>query len=410
MKKYKTKNIIAIALSIIMVMSSLFVMLGVTDSKTKFASAETYVGNATAVNIVTLNVKQQTISDFLREGQSIAYQAEITDFEGNKFMLYELAPAGYAIYSIKGAASIFLEGALSSNSPFYEHMDKDIVYLGFGEYYYKQGTEYINIMTGESYTQNALPQSYYLENSAYYETVKAESSNQSQVSPLGTSLPGGYDSNNSVEVDGFVRIKNHTYFENLTKFPENSKGTCALVALSIMLGYMDEYVNDGFIPDNRAYNDVYFKNGTGTSQSLHDYLFDNCLHTLFGLSNSKGYPMANGEIKKSMQDYLNNICTSSIKNNIEYLDGCIFYTHQNPRNYIDAGYPTLITMINYETKNYDRNDEQKRKFHTVVAYGYNKKDDTFLVHMGWHPNSTRGTQVIVSNANIYSYNTFVYTG
>lgn len=410
MKQTKTKNVIAIAISSIMVASSLAVIMGMTGRNTEFASAETYIGNATAVNNVTSSVKQQTISDFLREDQSIVYQAEITDFEGNKFMLYELAPAGYAIYSIKGEASVFVEGALSSNSPFYEYLDKDIVYLGFGEYYYKQGTEYINIMTEENYTQNALPQGYYLENSAYYETAKTESSNESLISPLGTSLPGGYDSNNSVTVDGFVRIKNHTYFENLIKFPNNTKGTCSLVALSIMLGYMDEYVNDAFIPDNVTYNGLYLKNGTGTSQALHDYLFDNCLHTMFGVSGSSGYPMANGEIKKSMQDYLNNNCTSSIKNNVQYLDGCIFYTHQNPRKYIDAGYPTLITMTSYETENYDRNDEQKRKYHTVVAYGYNKEDDTFLVHIGWQPNTTRGTQVIVSNATIYSYNTFVYTG
>ena len=52
----------------------------------------------------------------------------------------------------------------------------------------------------------------------------------------------------------------------------------------------------------------------------------------------------------------------------------------------------------------------KRKYHSVVAYGYNEEDDTFLVHIGWDPGSTDGAQVIVSEAYIYSYNAFIYMG
>lgn len=111
----KIKNIISMAVSSIMLASSFAVIMGMTGGNTEVASAETYVGNATAVNNITSNVKQQTISDFMREGQSIIYQTELNDFEGNKFMLYELTPAGYAIYGIKGEASIFLEGSLSSD-------------------------------------------------------------------------------------------------------------------------------------------------------------------------------------------------------------------------------------------------------------------------------------------------------
>ena len=406
----KIKNIISMAVSSIMLASSFAVIMGMTGGNTEVASAETYVGNATAVNNITSNVKQQTISDFMREGQSIIYQTELNDFEGNKFMLYELTPAGYAIYGIKGEASIFLEGSLSSNSPFYEYLDKDIIYLGFGEYYYKQGAEYINIMTEESYMQDELPQECYLDESAYYETAESESVDEPQASPLGMILPEGYDSDNYVEVDGFTCIADYEYFQNLSKFPDNEVGTCSLVAICIILGYMHEYIDDRFIPDNMYYDGLSFKDGDGTSQGLHNYLFDNCLHTLAGFGDDEnGYPMANGEINNTVKDYLKIKCGRAFESDIKYMNG-IINTKKNPRKYIKAGYPTILTMTEYKIINNDNYDDMKRKYHSVVAYGYNEEDDTFLVHIGWDPGSTDGAQVIVSEAYIYSYNAFIYMG
>lgn len=406
----KIKNIISMAVSSIMLASSFAVIMGMTGGNTEVASAETYVGNATAVNNITSNVKQQTISDFMREGQSIIYQTELNDFEGNKFMLYELTPAGYAIYGIKGEASIFLEGSLSSNSPFYEYLDKDIIYLGFGEYYYKQGAEYINIMTEESYMQDELPQECYLDESAYYETAESESVDEPQASPLGMILPEGYDSDNYVEVDGFTCIADYEYFQNLSKFPDNEVGTCSLVAICIILGYMDEYIDDRFIPDNMYYDGLSFKDGDGTSQGLHNYLFDNCLHTLAGFGDDEnGYPMANGEINNTVKEYLKIKCGRAFESDIKYMNG-IINTKKNPRKYIKAGYPTILTMTEYKIINNDNYDDMKRKYHSVVAYGYNEEDDTFLVHIGWDPGSTDGAQVIVSEAYIYSYNAFIYMG
>lgn len=406
----KIKNIISMAVSSIMLASSFAVIMGMTGGNTEVASAETYVGNATAVNNITSNVKQQTISDFMREGQSIIYQTELNDFEGNKFMLYELTPAGYAIYGIKGEASIFLEGSLSSNSPFYEYLDKDIIYLGFGEYYYKQGAEYINIMTEESYMQDELPQECYLDESAYYETAESESVDEPQASPLGMILPEGYDSDNYVEVDGFTCIADYEYFQNLSKFPDNEVGTCSLVAICIILGYMDEYIDDRFIPDNMYYDGLSFKDGDGTSQGLHNYLFYNCLHTLAGFGDDEnGYPMANGEINNTVKDYLKIKCGRAFESDIKYMNG-IINTKKNPRKYIKAGYPTILTMTEYKIINNDNYDDMKRKYHSVVAYGYNEEDDTFLVHIGWDPGSTDGAQVIVSEAYIYSYNAFIYMG
>lgn len=223
-------------------------------------------------------------------------------------------------------------------------------------------------------------------------------------------LPEGYDSDNYVEVDGFTCIADYEYFQNLSKFPDNEVGTCSLVAICIILGYMDEYIDDRFIPDNMYYDGLSFKDGDGTSQGLHNYLFDNCLHTLAGFGDDEnGYPMANGEINNTVKDYLKIKCGRAFESDIKYMNG-IINTKKNPRKYIKAGYPTILTMTEYKIINNDNYDDMKRKYHSVVAYGYNEEDDTFLVHIGWDPGSTDGAQVIVSEAYIYSYNAFIYMG
>lgn len=108
---------------------------------------------------------------------------------------------------------------------------------------------------------------------------------------------------------------------------------------------------------------------------------------------------------KKMRDYLNQVCGSDFEKKVEYVSGSLFFTHENPRKHINSGYPTLITMTSFKSSI----TVEKQEYHTVVAYGYNKNDDTFLVHMGWYPGRTTGAQVVVSDATIYSYNTFLYS-
>ena len=95
-------------------------------------------------------MKHEGIDDFLREGQEIIYEAKIYDFADNEYLLYELAPKGYAIYSLKGDASIFLEGSMATNSPFFEYREHTLLYFGIGDYYYEEGGQYFKqVMKGD---------------------------------------------------------------------------------------------------------------------------------------------------------------------------------------------------------------------------------------------------------------------
>lgn len=346
-------------------------------------------------NSTEVTLKQENISDFVKNEHQILSSQEIFDFSGNKFLLYELCPAGYAIYSVKEDSSIFIEGSYYTNSPFFGYNIEQVKYLGFGNYLCCENNKYVNLVSGETYLQSDLPQSYELGESAYI--VETENNNAR------TSYPSNPDPDETVNLNGFTMIENYQYFAGLYQFPSNTKGTCALVALCIMLGYLDNYVDDRFIPDNASYKDQLFKVGNGTTNAMHNYLFDECLHTILGLDDETGYPMACTEIKLTMRDYLNNKCGSDFEDEVEYVDGSVFFTHANPKKHINSGSPSIITMTSYYIENSD--DEEKSKYHTVVAYGYDD-NDRFLVHCGWRSGTTTWAKTIVSDATIYSYNTF----
>ncbi len=114
-------------------------------------------------------VKKENIEEFLLEGQKVILEKEIFDFSNNKFLLYELSPKGYAIYSVKGEARVFLEGSYDGNSPYYAFTGNDIRYLGIGNYYYINDGKYINIMTGQALNKTEVPQSYEIDYNAYYD-------------------------------------------------------------------------------------------------------------------------------------------------------------------------------------------------------------------------------------------------
>ena len=174
-----------------------------------------------------------------------------------------------------------------------------------------------------------------------------------------------------------------------------------MVAISMYLGYLNNYVDDRFITNSS------YLLGNGTSDALLDYLFYNCRHTILNTGNLEdGWPMADGEIKATMNDYLNFQCSSSLRNLCEHVNGAVFQTHKNPRRHINSGSPTLIVMTKYTASV----EAGKPKYHTVVAYGYNKNQDTFLVHLGYDQWETTYAEVIVSNVTINGYYTLYYKG
>ncbi len=350
------------------------------------------------------DLKHDYIESFIDE-QTISYSKELHDSSQNTFVLYELNPAGYAIYALRDDAQAFIEGSKTSNSPYFEHLDDDCYYFGVGNYYYREGLDLINIFDESDRIS--------IEEESSNDLVLSDSlftiSEDEEIDLLATSFPSNPDPDLTTTYNGFTVIKDYEYFSTLINYPANVNGTCGLVALSMMISYLDEFKNPDYIP---AKYEKDFKANNGTITAFADFLFENYLHTFWGFgSAAKGYPMANGEVKDTMQDYLKGECFGGdtyLYDHTECPNGCIFNTHKTPRKYINGGCPAIITMTSYNTTY--REEDLHLTYHTVVAYGYNKNDDTFLVNLGWDPFSYASCEIIVSSATIYSFNTFVYTG
>lgn len=233
------------------------------------------------------------------DSKRIIEREELHDFSGNSFKLYELEN-GYAIYSIKANVEVFIEGSYESNSPYYAFLNKNqLYYLGPGNYYYLEENKVKNILNNDYYHLNDISFSYELP------TV-ISTFNTSSIPNLDQTL---------IDSNGFIQIKYGEYFNKLRDFSFNYFGDCGLVALSILLGYLDTFYNDDFLPDDVTATAKYYKyvndkyvfdyerkeylvskvrekyveddtydlnrwsQVPGTTQGLKDYLFDNYLHT-----------------------------------------------------------------------------------------------------------------------------------
>ena len=238
------------------------------------------------------------------------------DFGKNEFILYELED-GYAIYAFIDNQEIFVEGSYKMNSIYRSLVDEtELFYLGPGEYYFQRENFIHNIRTREVYERDELDATYTLN------SVPLVSKSQ---------MNRNLNHASHTDENGFTVVREDKYFKNLSLFPKNWFGECGLIALSILLGYLDTFHNDNFIPDKFYSSRYYVDNGSidddgdqiydsvntkneelikkivypfvdgnnysfeswptfsmpGTSYAMRDYLIDNYLHT-YGIWETPG--------------------------------------------------------------------------------------------------------------------------
>ena len=366
---------------------------------------------------VRLNLTNHSdIMDFKGE-QNIIATRELKDFNNHTFELYELDD-GYAIYEEIGDNECFIEGSLETNSPYYGTNSDSLYYLGVGNYLVQNGNEFVSLLDGSIVEENLVG-----ENASFTVSDRINS-----VSKLST-----YATNSSNKID------NSYYFEHLSNFPTNYFGTCGLVSISMILGYLDTFENGNFVDNGKTYQGDYFEkvNGDyshdtkttittpllktvtssfkpnvgftnlisipGTDMALHDYLYDNYLHTVAGWT-SGGFPMADKELKATFEDYINDN-VPGLKNSIEINNGALIYNIGNIiKENIDNGNPVIMVLLDYNNATFLFDS------HAPVCYGYD--GDRFLCHMGWKTSSSNLTYAsyYVSNAVINGYFTVNYKG
>lgn len=385
-------SVVAIAMSAIMLLTGIGPIAGNVD-----------VGIGKENGVV---YKTEDIDDFITEEQTVESVEIITDFVGNRFKLYELSPTGYAIYSIQGEASIFIEGSYATNSPYYG-AENGKYYLGIGEYFTEtsaRSREVRSVVTGKTVEKEELLGATFAVDEKHYKVGE-------EIQATNPSTP---DPNKTVWSSlGFTLIKNHIYFSYMKDIPLNEYGTCGIVAACMLLGYYDANVDDDIITDSSYVVKNSSGKTIGTTQALHDYLFVNCLHTTVNLGHDGfGYPMTAWEIRQMMLDYQNAKLPQTVRSRIEHYSPTI-NAIENAKKYLNGGNPIVLSLLSYVRANDDETTPEpyvREYFHNVVAYGYDA-NNRFMVHFGWRGNDSepyKYTQIIVSEVSLNSVYAFMH--
>jgi len=389
--------------------------------------------------ITSKNFDQTVTSSILEklgnETHSVVSAELIKDFANSTYTLYHLSPIGYII--VDENSKQIVEASFKSESPYDSYSNIGYkYYLGPLNYFIQEGNKYYSIRDNEKidFKDELKEASKQLKNNL------KEKSISSTIKLTSTSLTtpgnGAY-----VDISGWTLINNNNYFRQLNYFPENNDGTCGLVSLSMILGYLDTFYNDNTIPNipinvdgvssslivkGSTYNNLNANNlipvdlwyrSPGTPQALHDLLFNygNYYHydgpDPFDWIND-GYAVTSGQIYETFADYRDDYISSSYRPYYEITYGLFFETHVSAMNLINEGVPVNLTMESYI---YDTT--KSGTWHDVVAYGY--KDGMFLTHFGWSPripgsyldgSITPYAETIVNSAVIQSYVGISYTG
>lgn len=388
------------------------------------------------MNVLTFPIIISSLSNYIAHNKTIAYcdfnptnpikfERIISDFSNNKFRLFEMENS-YAIYQVDNEEEFFIEGSFETNSPYYNHFDEKLYYLGPGYYItYKNGAFY-DLLTNDIISENLNHASYRINKNAIdiEEIINAnfpvsfENStlNKSSTSSTFNKYAGSY-----IDANGFRVINNAYYFKELNNFPKNDNNLCGIISLSIILSYLDTFYHDDFIDDSVLYKGYPLINKTEATYSgstyinfedvnsmpypssyLRDLLFNEFNHE-FPLFNEDGNPMADKELKDTFTEYLN--CYSPhLLDNI-YLDSWnIFNVIGRMQDKINCGWPVIATMLSYTTE--DPNHSVKDKFHDPIVIGY--KGSQLLCHAGWH--DTTSPCIVFSTSTLYTFVSFEFSG
>jgi len=422
------------------------------------------------VNAADYASTDDTIYTFLKKHNadkySILKESELVDFKGNKFILYDLCPKGYAIFSKNDNAESFIEGSLESNSPYTNYTNE------YDQAYYLGPTNYIvgkredndnvfNIFDNQSHDRKKYSDSEYnistIQDSRKKSIVRDGMPEKATTTLKDFSLSSTPLYGKTVEDEDFTKIKYHEYFERLddrAEFPTNLLGTCGLVANAILLAYYDTFADEGYVPSDFVYDGHFYdteeslttytptsdeykpliNRGTetyyhyppftsphtnwdtfpGASQALHNYLFDNCLHyseTLRLVLQGKYYPMTWADEESSVRDFITLQSSQYVKDNTEYISAMEF-NGTTPKKIINTGNPVALVLPNGTNYTFDYlgNDTTQSTigYHTVIGYGYD--DNEFLTHFGWYDDYKHYHKVYISTSAVTGYFALQYKG
>lgn len=307
---------------------------------------------------------------------SIVGQKSMLGFSGeSEYTMYELSPWGYAI--LLNSTNGLMEACYSENAvaPVDVAATESYYYGGPGIYCVMQGGSLINVVDGSCLTEDMILATLQAEaNAKTYEVSRA----RYEISAKDTANTKMTTETTSTVLTHSVQ---YTYFSNLSEFGTNREDTCTVLAIAMLLGYYDTYVNDYFV-------DSVYEDDGGTTESFHqllnDYVYGNSSHEAI-------------YIRKATQG-INNYLHDQV---LSCQLGAEYSSQHNAISKIIAvlqgGEPVVASMGRRLNALYD---------HSVLVYKvmYDASNPTgtavFTMHMGWHSDTAGGqpTEEFVASA------------
>lgn len=313
----------------------------------------------------------------------ISYQRNLKNLSdsGDVYTLYILKPYGYAIF-LKNT-NCMMEACLQPDAkiPIDESKSIDYYYSGPGHYYFKDSGTYRHVTSGYSLSSEMVDDLCDIEARALSSVI----SNLELQSSKSINAP---DQNDICTTETPVQVSEYvgrSYFQNLRNFGNNTNGTCTIIAIAMLLGYYDYYINDSYVP-------TAYEQGDGTNDAFHLYLNN----LVYGTQTPSG-----GIYIRNTTQAINNYLDSKGLTT-EFNDEQHLVNYRNLANniilYIKNDMPVIASMETIRGASWD---------HTVLIYGvtYNTDDPAgtaiYTAHTGWWPNSTAGTSYLLNASWFY---------
>lgn len=321
-----------------------------------------------AVNILTLTdsvvlPSPIEVINTYRTDETITYsitsQKTLKSMAGNDdYTFYALAPFGYAI--LYNGTNGLMEACYTFDAtiPIDTNTHLSYYYGGPGVYCIQKNGLLFDVLNNSFISDDDLTIALESENSVHqFERNKFEHvENSQQATRASTSSTVTYTVESS-------------YFYNLVNYGNNVDGTCTVIAIQMLLGYYDVYVNNNFVANTYRY-------GTGTTESFHTLL------------NSYVYgsdPLGGIYIRDAVAGINSYLRSRNLNCNLFAV-----YSSQNAAiqriiTTVTNGQPIVASM----GKGYDAPYN-----HTVLVYrvAYSPADPVgtavFTVHMGWSSSSS----------------------
>lgn len=325
---------------------------------------ETVDKNQRLVQLTNTHIARKMDADL-----SIDKIKALTDFDGNSYTVFELAPTGYIIYHSNSGK--YVEYASDSPSPYLGH-DGELYYGGLVQYYYRDGDVLrhtlekdmeIPVEEAPGYAEcsreiaDNLVEETETEHLAY---IDGEMS-------LSTITRSAVSTMSIVQYTHNARITMEEFFSNLRTHNDmgyEDGNACGYISSNMIIGYNYFAYDYGLIK-----NVMYVNRGTmtmnGKGLTLHLIELDGAV------KKDNSYP---GTTAKDAKNYVGKYLDEVHNQRSWYYQWKLFKI--DAQNILKKGHPVAL----YGKFLYP-NDSSKKHNHAVTAYDF--IDGHYIVHYGW---------------------------